>query len=273
MREAQAAKMYHGNHGNFQGKMDEDHAVSPRREELGGVELLITQLVRISIAIHRSGARARLERADQTFSANRHLELRDHLYLLIYTNTLPRAKIASGNIHLGRNSKDFTSIQLRLVDANLRRRHRFLYAQRRFRNQEEDQPKHKEQKNRAAKKEKDNNLSHGGSNLISRGDVNQQHGAPPQAQKDESASLTEASSYLTAIDGPIEIPMGGQLSMMAPSSTSAKIEYPRALKVTGQELFVCPCCCQSLPVSISSGPQWRCVTKSSRLAIIFAVNR
>ncbi|KAG0648343.1 hypothetical protein D0Z07_5176 [Hyphodiscus hymeniophilus] len=101
-------------------------------ESMNGVETIINQLVRISVAIHRSGNAARLDRADQTYKADRHSELRDHLLLLIYANTLSLQEKKAGNINFDVSSQNFTEIQLRLIDGNLRRRHRYLYAQKRL---------------------------------------------------------------------------------------------------------------------------------------------
>lgn len=225
-------------------------------KEIDGVEVMINQLVRISIAIHRSGARARLERADQSFQANRHSELRDHLALLISANTLTQEEKEAGNSSLDLDSKSLTDIQLRLIDANLRRRHRFLYAQRRLRKQEEDDARqHVEPRQKQAQTALANKASHEHPSPNSREEG--KPGALSKSEKDRSAPLTETNSALTALDGPIEMPMDGQLSTMVPSSTSAKVVYPQISKNPGAELFTCPCCCQSLPIYISSGPKWR----------------
>jgi hypothetical protein len=227
--------------------------------EIGGVETMIDQLVRISIAIHRGGARARLEKADQTFIADRHGQLRDHLSLLIYANTLTREEKEAGKNYLDLRSISLTDIQSRLIDANLRRRHRFLYSQRRLRKQEKDNSRHhKEQQQTAARTGLTNRADQDGLSPGSGGEETpQQHETLSKSDKDHPASSTEKNSALTSLDGPIEIPMDGQLSMMVPSSTSAKVVYPRALKIPGLDLFTCPCCCQSLPIYISSGLKWR----------------
>jgi hypothetical protein len=224
-------------------------------EAAHGVETIINQLVRISISIHRSGTRARLERADQTFKADRHGELRDHLSLLIHANTFTHQEKEGGNIHFGISSRILSDIQLRLIDTNLRRRHRFLYAQKRLKKYEEGSESRLHRKLRQQKKQ-----SESPSKLltISRGeDVGEHDGPHSSSPEDHHAPHTETSTVPTALDGPIQIPEGNQLSMTVASSTSAKVVYPRALKIPGRDLFTCPCCCQSLPIYICSGARWR----------------
>ncbi|KAM3425902.1 hypothetical protein NHJ13734_009824 [Beauveria thailandica] len=91
------------------------------------VEATMEQLVRISVAIRRSGVQARLERADNTFSPDRHGELRNHLFALIRTGNLTREKKQGPpNTWLDSAAPALTEIQERLIEVNLKRRHRFL---------------------------------------------------------------------------------------------------------------------------------------------------
>ena len=225
------------------------------REAAHGVETIINQLVRISISIHRSGTRARLERADQTFKADRHDELRDHLSLLIHANTFTYQEKEGGNIHFDISSRSLTEIQLRLIDTNLRRRHRFLYAQKRLKKYEDGGESRLRREKRQQKKQSELSSQ---VVTISKGEDVGEHGGPHSSSpEDHHTPHTETSTVPTALDGPIQIPEGNQLSMTVASSTSAKVDYPRALKFPGRDVFTCPCCSQSLPIHICSGGRWR----------------
>jgi len=234
---------------------------------------MINQLVRISIAIHRSGVRARLGKADQTFNANRHCELRDHLYILIHASTLSHDDRIAGKDCVAIKPDSLTGIQIRLIEANLRRRHRFLYAQRHSRHQRMNHPseirerKHHQQQQTEVQSVFTTSVDLTGPDPKSSGGEKPRRHTVHSKPKDKCPSTTETASSLTAFDGPIKIPMGEQLSTTAPSSTCEKIIYPRARTVPGQDLFTCPCCCQSLPVHISSGSRWRYVNRLSAQTI------
>ncbi|KAM3440296.1 hypothetical protein MY4824_002285 [Beauveria thailandica] len=103
------------------------------------VEAIMEQLVRISTAIRRSGVQTRLERADNTFSPDRHGELTNHLVALIRTGNLTREKKQGPpNTWLDSAAPALTEIQERLIEVNLKRRHRFLYANRRWHKQAQE---------------------------------------------------------------------------------------------------------------------------------------
>lgn len=80
--------------------------------------------------------------------------------------------------------------------------------------------------------------------------------APPLPTAINTPTVTSTSP--TAPGGPIIIPHGSQPSMTVAYSTGAKVVYPRAPSVQeGQNLFRCPCCYLSLPMSFSAGAKWR----------------
>jgi hypothetical protein len=47
------------------------------------IDVILGQLARISVAIRRSGARSRLQKADSSFKIKEHNELKDHLQVVV----------------------------------------------------------------------------------------------------------------------------------------------------------------------------------------------
>jgi hypothetical protein len=246
------------NHDSHDGSRENSLA-----EALENVDSIIRQLIRISIAIRKSGADARLERADNSFDPSRHVELRLHLSVLILIWSLLKKDPEAGNSQLDVSSPALSPIQERLVDANLRRRHRFLYARRRWSKQMQERgdrrtgtPSH--------------SVDPPTLPLISSDagqDADQSHERVGRPETDQPLVFIQdgfqrtgnnTSTTPTALEGPIIIPPGSQPSLTVASSTSSRVVYPRPPKIQdGQNVFRCPCCYQSLPVGYSRGTRWR----------------
>ncbi|KAK4200418.1 hypothetical protein QBC40DRAFT_174072 [Triangularia verruculosa] len=85
----------------------------------------------------------------------------------------------------------------------------------------------------------------------------------PESEDHESKPILTQPSIITstvptAIQGPIQIPQGGQSSITAASSTSSKVVYPKPPKVSEDAMFFrCPCCFQTLPVTSTQHSRWR----------------
>ncbi|KAK1148500.1 hypothetical protein N8T08_009505 [Aspergillus melleus] len=95
---------------------------TPLQESMYNVESMEDQLARIAVAIRRSGRRSRLQKADQRFDATEHEELEGYLISMLHTHLK--------HTHKTRDASTLNEVQLRLVRCNLKRRNRFLYAQR-----------------------------------------------------------------------------------------------------------------------------------------------
>ncbi|KAJ5243895.1 hypothetical protein N7489_003991 [Penicillium chrysogenum] len=96
----------------------DSHLLESRR----AIEAVLSQLSIIAVAIRHSGARSRLQKADRSFNAAQHRELEDHLKTIV----LRRPGISIAEL----NNSEPSRVQQRLINCNLRRRHRFMYAQR-----------------------------------------------------------------------------------------------------------------------------------------------
>ncbi|EAQ90245.1 hypothetical protein CHGG_02180 [Chaetomium globosum CBS 148.51] len=220
-------------------------------ETFENVEDIMAQLVRISAAIRGASMGARFQRADESFSQERHTELRSHLEFLVQVASLAEGEKAGGNIDIVL-SRNMTDIAQRLILANLIRRHRFLYARRRWTKQAaEDEA--------AAKPQvvvEDATLSEQNRGLWTY-TVTPENGGQESKTKLSAPSVI-TSTVPTAIQGPVQIPQGRQLSMTVPSSTGSKATYPKPPKVGEDAMFFrCPCCFQTLPITFAKRSRWR----------------
>lgn len=213
-------------------------------------EGIIHQLIRISIAVRRAGSQARVERADSSFQPDRHGELLGLLTVLLYASTSTTGSRLEGCAERNPFSFQPTEVQSRLILANLRRRHRFLYAEKRWKKQG---------------REHNASMAEGGM-LYSGPQRNERAVIEGKTQEDEpmwsrsamEAAPTPTSTAPTTIREPVAVPESSQPSMTLASATGAKVSYPSAPDVSdGHQAFTCPCCYLSLPVSLSEGRKWR----------------
>jgi hypothetical protein len=216
----------------------------------------MAQLVRILIAIRRAGLRARLDRADDSFIPGRHSELRRHLEFMVRLSSLVADQKVGGNIDLVL-SREISPVGERLISANLLRRHRYLYARRRWLKQAAERepvqgPQTKEvQPAQALPDQVEAPMTSLAVSKV-RGDESK---PGPSAM---AAPSIITSTVPTVIKSPIHIPQGSQPSMTAPSSISSKVVYPNPPKTReGAMFFRCPCCFQTLPVAWASPSRWK----------------
>ncbi|KAM0260793.1 hypothetical protein ACHAQJ_002559 [Trichoderma viride] len=102
---------------------------NPLHKSMQDIEMLLDQLAQIAIAVRRSGTHSRLQRADQQFNPEEHADLQTHLttiMLLKKEKEYSELDITTESF----DSSNLSEIQKRLIRCNLKRRNRFLYAQR-----------------------------------------------------------------------------------------------------------------------------------------------
>lgn len=98
------------------------------------VETAIENLALLCADVCRIGQASRNRRADQTFNPDHHKELRKHLECVILLRPTEEAlfhQAENGEYVAKLDNCKLSAIQKRLIEANLRRRHRFLFAQKR----------------------------------------------------------------------------------------------------------------------------------------------
>jgi hypothetical protein len=220
------------------------------------VEKLLQQLAELAVAIRKSGTSSRLQKADRSFDPTRFKAFQKHLELIL---------LARGS-QLGRGFEDYeihadrlTKVQRRLIDANLRRRNRFLYAQR-----------HSEKLAAVASLRRvamdsspprvtavvgDWNKS----SLQSPPELPPRPDVIPVAPMVPPMTTTSASivNSQILIHRPPQAPPS-QPAMTQITSTGAKMTYPGPPPINlGLNSFKCPCCCQTLPLMFRDNTRWK----------------
>ncbi|KAJ5995826.1 hypothetical protein N7481_002803 [Penicillium waksmanii] len=218
---------------------------------LTDVEDSLSQITRLTVAIRKAGTRSRLQKADSSFdpSCSQICSLRQHLELLLLVHPDENGNSDSNKQQL--DTARLTKIQLRLIDANLRRRSRFLYAQKhaqklginygRPKNTQSEEPTLVNQKPNPDVAQTTTSLQE--QKIVSKKD--------PQ---------TQSTTTATVMDEPIVLPPLPVMTAVTTvlSVTSSRITYPKPPAIHDRQLlFTCPCCCQSLPASVRQSSQWK----------------
>jgi len=213
------------------------------------VEMMLDQLARIAFAVRRSGRRSRLQKADQRFKPAEHEELQKHLTTVL----LARPEFSKDQIDVSKLSE----IQQRLIHCNLKRRNRLLYAQQHsiWLDTDAAGPLSQGQANNArptaseeSAKENQKSLP-----LTTKPSIE----APAVLTNPTIRTGTSASAVSDSLGLPRDVlPAPAASTIM--SSTVINLKYPRPPKIEkGARVFMCPCCCQTLPVTLSEGNRWK----------------
>jgi hypothetical protein len=211
--------------------------------------MILDYLVRITIVLRGSGRRTRLQKADERFEPEEHEDLQKHLTIII----LARPEFSKEQIE----PTPLSEVQQRLILCNLKRRNRFLYAQRHSKwlnpvtTGHPSQPRPIEihsANNREAAEQTQKSLMPIAKHL----------------SEDPGASMNPAirtGTSLSAISESLALP---QALTPAPSisivmsSTVMNLKYPRPPRRREDALvFTCPCCCQVYPVTLSEENRWK----------------
>ncbi|KAH0526123.1 hypothetical protein TsFJ059_009491 [Trichoderma semiorbis] len=271
-------------------------------EPLLNIDSAIRNLAKIGIAIRRTGKASRSRRAYQSFNPDEHHEFKQHLECLILLrpnedrhhlsgleistiNELkdsPSAESSEKNDILKTKleqlakarvedlaSSKLNEIQKRLVDANLRRRHNFLLAQKRSqrvkkRAQTSSTPD-KHQFDIAPLEIAKVTLK---AKVIDQANVlasMEPKDVPTQIVQNTAAPTVTGYTIASTAEGTLQFDLAKnqqRAPTIAPSQISfiaANTEFPRPPpSFQSQFMFKCPCCCQSLPSEDFKSPsRWR----------------
>ncbi|KAI0534377.1 hypothetical protein GGR58DRAFT_505341 [Xylaria digitata] len=222
---------------------------------MSNINSTVDSLAIVGVQIRQSGRESRLRKADSTFDKNRgyYYNFRAHLACIIAAK--PAKDGWSKNEDKLIHSVEYfanlklTPIQERLIEANMRRRHRFLEAQRR---------------------------SYGlqaVSTEAYQSTISRQTVAEPSDAKQTPVDNLSAQVQGRPTDPPITIVTSasaldsnwdGLQDSHRPGSTATHIttitanaRYPKARIPSEQKLAKCPCCCQAIPANQLVGSQWR----------------
>ena len=214
------------------------------------------RLIRVSVTIRKSGIHYRLLRADKSFECFKIRDLYSQLCLFFY------ATRKSSEPRLG-------EIQCRLIEANLRRRHRFQYAQTHSKHLSgtpelmrgyrilRRRPVHAETHSLAMLWNMAVFFVYVLRTLLFDA-ISPASPTPREPSTSKGSSIKETSATKVTgrphIDSG-QVPPAGALTIM--SVTTALVEWPIPPRVQdGATVFKCPCCCQTLPVMFASGHHW-----------------
>lgn len=229
---------------------------------LQDVDSVLQQLGSLAIAIRRAGSSSRIQKADRTFNPDSYQDFRDHLTLLIMLGphmSLENCRSEFAGHHKpSRLKKDLgagiDAIQSRLISVNLRRRHRFHYAQRHASKLEYSTGTFASSKSRNADKGVSPKSGNADSTVVSRSV------AVTTTQAKNTMTNTTASEVALSVKNQIPKPQSpSQQARTEISTTATRIVYPGPPAIDPQDTsFRCPCCCLPLESEIGrSHNKWR----------------
>ena len=229
-------------------------------EATKNAESIFDQLARLAVAIRRSGTSSRLHKADGSFDPSNHEDLQKHL--------IPR----DSTVNFSLDAESLSLVQKRLIRANLKRRNRFVYAQRHAEKLEarpmgstQISIPNQEVVSSAMEGPKPADNEGHAQRTVESTEVGQKpvgHGKS-QITAPHAAEVTDttASAVGTAsLADPTKISTPSQQAKTEVSTTGSRLNYPRPPRVeAGRKSFKCPCCCQTLPKLFAEGRRWRSV--------------
>ncbi|KAL6823377.1 hypothetical protein V8C40DRAFT_266904 [Trichoderma camerunense] len=238
-------------------------------EAVHNIDSVLENLALIGVAIRRTGKASRNRRANQTFNSSEHQELRKHLECIILLRPTEEGlfrRTENGNFITELDASKLSDLQQRLIQANLRRRHNFLVAQKRSIAQTtpQAQPSAAQlslpirsflQKEPIAKVQ----------------DVAQFQDSTPIATSDlairgKNAGAPTISGYSLASTAEGTLKFDSATNRYAPGIAKTQItfiasnaDFPKAPFISSdQKISKCPCCCQSIPGEIFRHPkEWK----------------
>ncbi|KAF2786668.1 hypothetical protein K505DRAFT_398312 [Melanomma pulvis-pyrius CBS 109.77] len=221
-------------------------------EAMKAIDTILNQLARVAVSIRRSGARSRLQKADQSFKSEEHKELEDHLKAIVLLrpgmslvefNKSEPDKVQQRLIR----SKSSTSPSLSLRAEKLERVRSAAKSTRMVTTVSQTKELHTEEPGAASQRS---------ANTTQRPHFATQPQMPPRQASEKTGTTASAISESFAI---VQGPTPSQAAPTQVSITATKIDYPRP-PLEAQEgalSFQCPCCCQMFPAMIAKGNRWK----------------
>lgn len=213
------------------------------------IDSAIENLALIGVAIRRTGKASRRRREDAQFDRQDYGELRRHLECII----LLRPSKAGLETEL--NPSTLSIVQERLIEANLKRRHRFVFAQNRSRKLG-TRGTHQSTDDHVL--QQDELFGGEGKGEASPAKTRSTQGAQPPAPPTRGG-LTIASTA----EGTLQYGGNGRYVSGAArtqiTALAADTEFPKPPRtLEDRHIGKCPCCCQSIPTKEMDDPiKWR----------------
>lgn len=226
------------------------------------VESTLSQLIRLGFKIRQSANKERFRKADATLATRDHEVFRKHLIFML---SVPKNGIrATVDVYTNLPTDDHYSegllnkVQIRLIDLNLRRRNRFMYAWNHTKSLAPQRP--------ADQTGFTNDITP--AVAVSRGTnvdrSSKAHTEPskPTTSKEPSriSGVSGIGSQLLRLPERLAGPVNPESTHV--STITGKMDYPKPpFAVRSERLgFKCPCCAQVLPKTVGTSlRQWRSV--------------
>lgn len=237
------------------------------------VDTSIENLASMAIAIRRTGRKSRLVRADASFNSASLDDLRKHLEFIVRLRpTLPGYRHPSHHKddphwwqrHIGAK---LNPLQQRLIEANLRRRNRFLYAQSHSRKLAyrqlaerliEHQPQTEELIiHRSSTENPISQLPVRGASAQPHNLSTAKHPKIMPALSETLASIPESRLKWTEPNNRVRVAMT-QMSRVTGTTFYPNLRNPQQSEAQGMgqdgtelpKMLKCPCCCEAIPSSM-----------------------
>lgn len=219
------------------------------------IDSAIKNLALIGVAIRRTGKASRNRKADHTFNPNAHQEFKKHLECLVLLRPTEAGRESRRDV-ADADTPKLSGLQRRLIEANLRRRHRFLLAQKYSRVQEGAPTR---LLTPAGPFSADDLLGREGAAVTGIthrvADLNLHDPTPNPSSKGKERATSIISGFSRASTAEGTLRHGATARGYAPRTAKTQItliasdtEFPQAPSIPPErEISKCPCCCQSLP--------------------------
>ncbi|KAI8676350.1 Protein kinase domain-containing protein [Fusarium sp. Ph1] len=228
------------------------------------VDAVIDNLASVAVAVRQTGRKSRLIKADRSFDSSKLEDLRTHLQCIILISQCPPGQdVIDHENHptwwQEQINGRLTTLQRRLVDANLRRRHRFQYVQRhsmKLASRQQPRPtfpqqvKSPQQPNRAKVRASEARSSGKTNHSLTRS-LNLEPVEPPRTLSGTSASIPESNFRFQEAQGVAPVAKSQITSITGvasyPKLSKFKVSDNERADVEQQKITKCPCCCEALP--------------------------
>lgn len=235
------------------GVLDSERSIL--NQNIEDVEAILKEMVRLTFAIRKTGPPSRFQKADDQFDPDAHQDLKVRLQdILMGYNSEKRASQSQ------LESLQLSEIQWRLIEANLRRRNRFLYQQihsKKLAIKDTRPPQNIKREEKSFHVKQDvNKLRIFLSSIFHRKRklLPQPHSMEASQPGPSAENLTTTSA--SRIQGNVRIVKQPPTTMVLSTATGADYPNPPEL-ASGQQLFKCPCCYQCLGREYTQKNKWR----------------
>lgn len=238
-------------------------------ESIQNVDSVLENLALIGVAVRRTGKASRNRRANQSFNLSEHQELRKHLECMILLRPTKEGlfrRKEDGEFITDLDVSKLSDLQMRLIQANLRRRHNFIVAQKHSISQKAPQA----QSSAAHLSLPIESLLQSDSITKTQDMANFQSSAPSPTShlatrgKSTAARTISGFSLASTAEGTLKFDTAAKRYVPGVAKTqitfiASNADFPKAPFITSdQKISKCPCCCQSIPGEIFRHPkEWK----------------